>query len=203
MIVIKEPVPNSEKCLSAQLGINFASLTLPINLSDLTCSLDVSGNTHSDALEPHMAFEDEMGNFSRIKALGPNTAVAVSRLTSCGGVIVTDENFAVACAAHCGGELSVREDWCKYILKSFTPFGGPYCLIVTVGPSGTVEKGKSVIKEYMAKLKVPDKDFRVVLFQKYGSVGVANGMVFAQAGASFEFDDGSRKSRKRKQSIIL
>jgi hypothetical protein len=150
-----------------------------------------------------MAFADETGNFSKIKALGPNTAVAVSGLAASGGVIVLDENLAVACAAHCAGDLSTREDWCKYIVKQFAHFGGPYYLIVTVGSSGKVERGKVVVKEYMAKLKIPDANFRVALLNKYGGVGVTNGMLFAQEGASFEFGDEAKRSRKRKQTFLL
>jgi hypothetical protein len=114
-----------------------------------------------------------------------------------------DENLAVACAAHCAGDLSTREDWCKYIVKQFAHFGGPYYLIVTVGSSGKVERGKVVVKEYMAKLKIPDANFRVALLNKYGGVGVTNGMLFAQEGASFEFGDEAKRSRKRKQTFLL
>ncbi len=202
MVIIRRP--KHEKCMSAALGTKFSALGEEIDTTDLSCVVNVDTNFSSSRLRSALAFEDSAGNFSKEMELGGNMAVAVSGLASCGGVIVTNKECTHAVAGHCGGQLYLREDWCKYINKQLADNGGPYYLIVASGPSDENEdRLTGVAEEYRKALNIKDKDNRIVLFCRYGGIGVANGQVFAQTGPGFKFDDQKPKKKKNKECVIL
>jgi hypothetical protein len=126
-------------------------------------------------------------------------AVAVSGLASCGGVIVADQNFTAVCAAHCGGDLYVKDDWCAYINNSTL---APHYLIVACGPEGTVSRGPDILKGYRKKLGIPN-NHQAIFLHNCGGFGVVDGILFAQRDPLLQFADAKKQKKTKKGACTL
>jgi hypothetical protein len=117
--------------------------------------------------------------------LAPLQAVMVSGLTSCGAVLVANQDFSQVAAGHMSGDARLVTDWCKALLAN-AQGPKPYYLIWGTGPDGGVAVGLREHNAYIAQLGIAMGRSPAVA-NCFAVALTRDGSVFAARDTRFDF----------------